>query len=147
MQQVDSHQRLTPAHISLSAWNVETGKGTWKKVTEKQQDSKGTYCAANEKINQGEQLLIEEPFIRQIDAKYKNVRCHHCFRDLVDQKHKACRDKDCKWNMKYCSDYCERQAWTRSHQWLCRFPELSKEDADIIFAIEGYFVSKSQNKG
>lgn len=54
MQQADSHQRLTPAHISLSAWNVETGKGTWKKVIEKQQDSKGTYCAANEKINQGE---------------------------------------------------------------------------------------------
>ncbi|KAI8647830.1 hypothetical protein BD408DRAFT_357274 [Parasitella parasitica] len=146
MQQADSHQRLTPAHISLSAWDIETGKGIWKKVMEQKQDTKGTYCVAKEKINQGEQLLVEEPFIRQIDAKYKDSRCHHCFQSLQGTTRKKCRDKDCKWNMRYCSDDCERHAWTRSHQWLCRFPELAKEDADIIFAVEGYFASRSQNQ-
>ncbi|CEP18242.1 hypothetical protein [Parasitella parasitica] len=147
MQKADIHQRLTPAHISLSAWDVETGKGIWKKVVEKtQEDTRGTFCVAKESINQGEQLLVEEPFIRQIEAKYKESRCHHCFQSLQGSSRTKCRDKDCKWNLRYCSDDCERSAWTRSHQWLCRFPELAKEDPDIIFAVEGYFVSKSQNQ-
>ncbi|GAN11184.1 histone-lysine N-methyltransferase SMYD3-like [Mucor ambiguus] len=140
MQQQGTDQSSTPSR------DIQASKGKWNKVTEKKEEGKGTFCVAKEKINQGEQLLTEQPFMRQIDEKYKKTRCHYCFGELDDATSRSCRDKDCQWKTKYCSEDCERQAWTNGHQWLCRFPELSKQDTDIIFAVQGYFVSKSQNQ-
>ncbi|KAK4512233.1 uncharacterized protein ATC70_002929 [Mucor velutinosus] len=140
MQQQDTNQSSTPA------WDIQASKGKWNKVVEKTKDGKGTFCVAREKINQGEQLLTEEPFMRQIDEKYKKTRCHYCFGELKGHNIRSCCSKDCQWKAQYCSEECERRAWTKGHQWLCRFPELSEQDADIVFAVEGYFVSKSQNQ-
>lgn len=134
-------------HSSAPAWDIQASKGKWSKVTEKTEDGKGTFCVAKEKISQGEQLLTEEPFMRQIDEKYKKTRCHYCFAEPKSSASRSCRDKDCQWMLKYCSEDCERRAWTQGHQWLCRFPELAKQDAEIIFAVEGYFASRSQNQG
>lgn len=141
MQQQDANQSVAPA------WDLKTSKGKWNKVMEKTQDGKGTFCVAKEKINQGEPLLTEEPFLRQIHDKYKKTRCNYCFKELKDITTRSCRGKECQWEVKYCSQDCEGHAWTRGHQWLCSFPELSKLDADIVFAVKGYFVSKSQNQG
>jgi len=121
MQQQDANQSVAPA------WDLKTSKGKWNKVMEKTQDGKGTFCVAKEKINQGEPLLTEEPFLRQIHDKYKKTRCNYCFKELKDITTRSCRGKECQWEVKYCS--------------------LSKLDADIVFAVKGYFVSKSQNQG
>ncbi|KAL7310672.1 hypothetical protein PS15m_010143 [Mucor circinelloides] len=140
MHQQDADQSVTPA------WDIKTSKGKWNKVMEKTQDGKGTFCIAKEKINQGEQLLTEEPLLRQMHDKYKKTRCNYCFKELKDSTTRSCRGKECQWEVKYCSQDCEGHAWTRGHQWLCSFPELSKQDADIVFAVQSYFVSKSQNQ-
>ncbi|KAL9539869.1 hypothetical protein MBANPS3_010020 [Mucor bainieri] len=143
---MQQQQQDTADQSQASAWDIRATKGKWNKVIEKKEEGKGTFCVAKEKIGQGEQLLTEEPFMRQIDEKHKETRCHYCFGELNAGHPSSCRDKDCQWKTKYCSEDCERHAWTSGHQWLCRFPELAKQDADIIFAVQGYFISKSQKQ-
>ncbi|KAI7904998.1 uncharacterized protein BX663DRAFT_501302 [Cokeromyces recurvatus] len=139
------HHRLTPAHIHLSAWLPNDKKGKWQKVKEEISKDKGTFCIATQQIKQGEFLLTEEPFIRQLNKEHHTDRCNHCFRKLKD-KSIECHNSSCKWNIYYCSLECERQGWSRSHQWLCRFPELAEEEPDVLFAFEGYITSRSKGK-
>lgn len=148
--QTDSlYRRLTPAHISLSAWSPkDTENAIYSKLEEKRDTGpKGIHCVAKQPLKQGELLLTEEPFIQQLDAKYKCHRCHHCFRQLIKTNAVACRDRNCLWKLGYCSLACERKGWSKSHQWFCPFPELENEDPDVLFTLEGYIASRAHGQG
>jgi hypothetical protein len=149
LQTESLYQRLTPAHISLAAWSYNDSKCiTFSKLEEKKSTgSKGIHCVAKQPLKQGELLLTEEPFIQQLDARYKLHRCHQCFRQLTKTNGYKCRVRDCRWKLNYCSIECERKGWSQSHQWFCPFPELEGEDPDVLFALEGYIASRAKGQG
>jgi hypothetical protein len=149
LQTESLYQRLTPAHISLSAWSCKDSKNTTYSKLEEKRDTgpKGIHCVAKQPLKQGELLLTEEPFIQQLDVKYKLLRCHHCFRQLTKTNPVKCHDRNCCWKLRYCSLECERKGWSKSHQWFCPFPELEKEDPNVLFALEGYIASRAKGQG
>ncbi|KAI8080114.1 uncharacterized protein B0P05DRAFT_77265 [Gilbertella persicaria] len=142
------HQRLTPAHISLCASTSHLTKGKWIHVAERQSRDRGHHCVADTTLQQGDLLITEEPFIRQLDHQLVSSHCHYCFRDmrLLDEEWHMCRDEDCLWVIQYCSEKCEQLGWSSMHQWLCRIPELQCEDPDALFAFQGFLACRAKGQ-
>ncbi|KAI8372036.1 hypothetical protein EDC96DRAFT_439369 [Choanephora cucurbitarum] len=137
------HQRLTPAHISLMAKELPSQKSSSSKIKVQHNVDRGCHCIATETVQQGDLLILEEPFIRQLDRKHWSNHCSYCFRclELTDFK---CRKPDCMWSVRYCSQVCEERGWFGIHQWLCRLPELQNQDPDALFAFQGFIASQSK---
>ncbi|KAI9480800.1 MAG: hypothetical protein EXX96DRAFT_522155 [Benjaminiella poitrasii] len=138
--------KLIPAHICLSTWLKNYERGAWKKVKEATSKDRGAHCVAIQQVKQGDLLMTEEPFIRQLSEKHYANHCYYCFREIEMGRSVKCHVDSCRWRIHYCSMECERQGWSRSHMWFCRFPELAKEDPDVLFAFEGYVTSRSKGQ-
>lgn len=154
MLQVDTlYKRLTPAHISLSAWlpsvNKTSTTATACQVQVKDSSTtRGKYCVAAKALKLGDIVLKEEPFIRQLNHNLRQDHCYTCFREIASYKKVKCHVKSCRWRIVYCSTVCEKKGWSSSHSWTCRFPELDRPDyQDLLFALEGYIVSRSRGSG
>jgi hypothetical protein len=148
MLQIDFlYKRLTPAHISLSAYVPSSKNSTATKCQIKVEDSsetRGKYCVAVKPLKPGDIVLKEEPFIRQLNHNLRKDHCYNCFR-AVSSRPVPCHVRSCRWQIRYCSSTCEKRGWSTSHAWLCRFPELDNPDyQDALFALEGYIASRSK---
>lgn len=144
-QAVESTKRLTPAHVSLKAWLPNSKYLHVCKVKTKEAKNRGEFSVATKDVKQGEIVLKEEPFIRQLNRDLYLTNCYYCFKSVTDIPFTLCRVKACEWKIKYCSQACEEKGWSTCHSWLCRFPELDMpENQDVLFAFSGYIVSRSK---
>ncbi|KAG1640166.1 hypothetical protein G6F44_007106 [Rhizopus delemar] len=141
------YKRLNPAHISLSGWNPKFKQANFDGVEiEKTKDKIiGERVVANAKLKQGRTILEEDPFIRQLNDANRTTHCTYCFTEFKKIK-KLCRNKDCKWEVLYCSLNCQQQHWLTEHKWFCRFPNLANTDKNVLFALQGYIASRSKSE-
>lgn len=148
MLQLDTlHKRLTPAHIGLSTWLPNQNYTTTCQVTLKDSLTEGKYQVANKLFRQGDIVLKEEPFIRQLNKNHCKDHCYFCFRSLATKSLVKCRVKTCQWEVIYCDRTCERKGWLAGHAWLCRFPELDVSDMqEVLFAFIGFVTSRCRGQ-
>ncbi|KAG2234906.1 hypothetical protein BDF21DRAFT_417664 [Thamnidium elegans] len=148
MLQVDTlHKRLTPAHIGLSTWLPNQSFTTICQVTIKDSLTEGKYQVANKPFRQGDIVLKEEPFIRQLNKSQRKDHCYFCFRSLTTKSVVKCRVKTCKWEVIYCDRVCEGRGWLVGHAWLCRFPELDVSDMqEVVFGFIGFVTSRCRGQ-
>lgn len=138
-------KRLTPAHISLTAWLPNCSQPTpTPHLLIKETKDHGKHYIATKPLLPGDILLTEEPLIRQLNKAHAEDHCYSCFRPVTKSVH--CHVKSCRWNIVYCSLVCEQKGWSTGHAWLCRFPEF-KDWQQVVFAFIGYLTSRSQGLG
>ncbi|KAI8365772.1 hypothetical protein BD560DRAFT_401665 [Blakeslea trispora] len=137
------HERLTPAHIRSLTEKCPQHKGSQNKIKDQHTAERGQHYVATEKIQQGELLMTEEPFIRQLNKDHWKDHCYYCFGSL-NSSVINCRNTDCKWLVHYCSKVCEERSWFSIHYWLCDFPELQNQDCDVLFAFQGFIAGQTK---
>lgn len=140
------YKKVTPGHIGLKSWLPnESYSPSLCHVRVEESEKEGKYQVANKQLGQGDIVLKEEPFIRQLNKCHYKDHCYYCFRSLVAKPSVKCHVKTCRWNIFYCDAICEEKNWLTGHAWLCRFPELNADELqDVLFAFVGLITSRSK---
>ena len=84
----------------------------------KYENNRGRYCVANRKIESGELIAVEKPFVWMLDKDETRTHCWHCFRSVISPI--PCHS--CA-GLVFCGPKCREEASTY-HRFECGITEI-----------------------
>lgn len=129
-----ARQRLTPAHIAFGIPPLPEPMAVFHNARVSTSRTAGRQVIADKRLEQGITVLVEQPFVHEIDKTWIGKRCSFCL-----DSHAMILCRQCKLH-RYCSAACERNNWTTGlHSIFCSLYGIL--DGDHILAIKAYIKS------
>lgn len=87
-------------------------------------EDKGRMIYSEKKIEEGEILFMEEPYVHWLRPSYYEAYCHQCLKRLGKHVFIPC---NCCTEVRYCSIECRDVSWNRYHKTECKYLKLLKK--------------------
>lgn len=107
-------------------------------------ESMGRGIVATEDIQPGQVLVVEDPYMTNLDKKNYNFRCFHCC--ALNLAMIPC--KTCTYVM-YCNEKCRNESWKQGHEFECgimpRLLNMGFDDFGMMISLRILLKAKSQH--
>lgn len=136
---MNARKRLTPAHIALAPLQSPETTAPFANAHVSTSASVGRHVVTDQLVKQGTEVLVERPYVHEIDEKWIGKRCSFCFNANVSIRCRQCT------RHRYCSTACEHDNWTIGlHSVFCSLCAVL--DTDHILALKAYLKSMSSHR-
>lgn len=87
-------------------------------------EAKGRMICAERRIEEGEILFMEQPYVHWLRPTYYGMYCHQCLKKLAKHIYTPC---DHCTEVRFCSGECKDAAWQRYHRTECKYLRLLRK--------------------